>query len=71
MLPLAGNELKIVGKDGLVVPILKQCELYIRNTPQLKDYLNSQEKTATVLTSSGWLKQTNFVTTMLKVTLKF
>ena len=60
MIPLAGYELKIVGKDGFVLPILSQGELYIRSSTQFKGYLNDPEKTAAVLTSSGWFKTDDF-----------
>lgn len=60
MLPLAGMELKVVGKDGFVVPQGSKGELYIRSSPQFKGYLNDPEKTAIVLDSSGWYKADDF-----------
>lgn len=61
MLPLAGIELKVVGKDGFIASRCSKGELYIRSSsPQFKGYLNDPEKTAVVLDSSGWYKTDDF-----------
>nr|XP_022321500.1 acyl-CoA synthetase family member 2, mitochondrial-like [Crassostrea virginica] len=57
---LPGVEIKIVGENGMMVPIGTKGELYVRNVPSFPGYLNEPEKTAKVLTDSGWYKTDDF-----------
>lgn len=61
MAALPGVEMKIVGNNGMIVPVGTKGELYIRNvTAAFRGYINEPEKTAAVISSSGWYKTDDF-----------
>ena len=54
--PLPGVEVKIVDRNGSIVPRNETGELYIRSPCVFKEYLNDPEKTNAVKTADGWYK---------------
>lgn len=58
--PLPGVEVKIVGNDGMIVPVGTKGELYVRNVATFRGYINEPEKTASAISSSGWYKTDDF-----------
>ncbi|XP_078659506.1 medium-chain acyl-CoA ligase ACSF2, mitochondrial-like isoform X2 [Branchiostoma floridae x Branchiostoma belcheri] len=49
-------EIKIVGKDGQVVPLGQEGEVYVRAYSLFNCYRADKEKTAKALTADGWYK---------------
>ena len=54
--PLPGVEVKVVNSEGNIIKKGERGELYIRSASRFPGYMNEEEKTAKVLTSSGWYK---------------
>lgn len=52
----AGMEMKIVDKNGTIVPLKTYGEIYIRSEAIFKEYFNDPEHTTAVKTSDGWYK---------------
>ena len=53
---IPNTEIKIVGHDGLTLPIGSEGEIWIRSRFIMSGYYNDVEKTAETITSSGWLR---------------
>lgn len=54
-LPLAGQELRMVDRDGHDVPEGGVGELWVRGPNIMKGYYRNQEETAKMLSADGWL----------------
>lgn len=54
--PFPGIEVKIVDKDGEIVPVYTRGELYVRTKAMFVGYYNDPEKTREVLTEDGWYR---------------
>ncbi|KAJ8883146.1 hypothetical protein PR048_014986 [Dryococelus australis] len=57
-----GIELKVVDKEGRMVPIGTPGELWARGFCVMKGYWNDEEKTRETITKDGWLKTGDQVT---------
>ncbi|CAF1181647.1 unnamed protein product [Rotaria sordida] len=53
---MQGVEIKVVDRQGQVVPIGQQGEIWARGYPIMRGYYGDAEKTAESLTPSGWLR---------------
>jgi long-chain acyl-CoA synthetase len=54
--PVAGVQMRVVGKDGDTVPDGEVGEIAIRGHNIMKGYLNKPEATAEVLSADGWFR---------------
>ncbi|XP_061193165.1 3-[(3aS,4S,7aS)-7a-methyl-1,5-dioxo-octahydro-1H-inden-4-yl]propanoyl:CoA ligase-like [Saccostrea echinata] len=58
--PFPGVEMKIIGKDGMMVPLGTKGEVLSRSCLPFPGYINEAEKTAAVITPAGWYKTDDF-----------
>ncbi|CAF0968366.1 unnamed protein product [Rotaria sordida] len=53
---MQGVEIKVVDRQGQIVPIGHQGEIWARGYPIMRGYYGDPEKTAETITPSGWLR---------------
>ncbi|XP_061193153.1 uncharacterized protein LOC133201354 [Saccostrea echinata] len=58
--PFPGVEMKIIGKDGMMVPLGTKGEVLSRSCLPFPGYINEAEKTAAFITPAGWYKTDDF-----------
>lgn len=56
LVPMNGLEMKVVDKDGNIVPVDRRGELMVRGPGMFKEYLNNPERTMAVKSADGWFK---------------